>query len=549
MTKEKAKKMLERKIGFFNIYDGASVVKKTLKNWQPGSQTADQDILKDLNMLRTRSRSLYSNNPVAASAIDGSTDSVIGSGLKLNSQVNREILGLEESAAAELDRHIENEFKLWAENFYCDSERVLNFYALQDLAFTSTMLSGDFFTIMAYEANKPGDLPYRLSLKTIEADRVCNPANGIDTSKTAGGITVNRSGAPKVYHIRSYVPHDYNYLFSTKFDHVTRFGRLTKRLQVIHLFKKFRPGQRRGVPFLAPVIEKIKQMDRYELAEIDAAVVAALFTVFIKSESGNIGKGDEYGAVYDEGIPESEQKENEYYMGPGAVNGLAPGESIETADPKRPNSNFDPFIKSFTTQIGAALNIPMEVLLNHFESSYSASRAALLKAWNFYRNRRAWIVSNFITPVYAEWFTEAVLRGRINAPGFLTDYRIRQAYLTATWTGPGMGQIDPVKETKAAILRKRFNLSTGQHESSQLNGSDYEQNIKQNSREDTLEAEISPSMDDQDTGNVSDPNLQDEPKTQNKKRKKKKNTSQLSLFIDPEQTIRDIIKEPDQKTD
>ncbi len=45
-----------------------------------------------------------------------------------------------------------------------------------------------------------------------------------------------------------------------------------------------RPGQRRGVPVLAPVIEALKQLGRYTDAELVAAVVSGLFTVFVKQK-------------------------------------------------------------------------------------------------------------------------------------------------------------------------------------------------------------------------------------------------------------------------
>jgi len=44
------------------------------------------------------------------------------------------------------------------------------------------------------------------------------------------------------------------------------------------------------------------------------------------------------------------------------------GESIETANPGRPNVNFDPFFQAILSQIGAAIGIPFEVLRMHFSS-------------------------------------------------------------------------------------------------------------------------------------------------------------------------------------
>ena len=56
--------------------------------------------------------------------------------------------------------------------------------------------------------------------------------------------------------------------------------------------------------------------------------------------------------------------------------------------------------------------IPYELLVKNFTASYSASRASLLEAWKMFRMRREWLIGNFCQPVYEEWLTEAVVKGR-----------------------------------------------------------------------------------------------------------------------------------------
>ena len=112
-----------------------------------------------------------------------------------------------------------------------------------------------------------------------------------------------------------------------------------------------------------------------------------------------------------------------------------------------------------------------------FNSSYSASRAALLEAWKAFRMRREWLTKSFCRPVYEVWMTEAVARGRISAPGFLTDPLIRQAYLQSEWIGPSQGQLDPTKEVTAAVTAIENGLSTREAEAIRLNGSEYAANV------------------------------------------------------------------------
>ena len=130
---------------------------------------------------------------------------------------------------------------------------------------------------------------------------------------------------------------------------------------------------------------------------------------------------------------------------------LEPGEDMKFAAPTHPQTGFNVFMRSMCEQVGACLEIPADLLLMSFNSSYSASRAALLEAWKAFRMRREWIADDFCKPVYEIWLTEAVARGRISAPGFLTDPIIRQAYLGSEWIGPSQGQLDPTKEVAAAV--------------------------------------------------------------------------------------------------
>lgn len=208
-----------------------------------------------------------------------------------------------------------------------------------------------------------------------------------------------------------------------------------------------------------------------------AAVINGLFTVFIKTESGN--DDVDFGGVEDEHSNVDDHDDTEYELGNGLVNYLKEGESVEIADAKRPNSNFDPFVKAFCKYIGAALEIPVELLLLEFTASYSASRGALLQAWKAFRMRRSWFSKDFCQPVFELWFAEAVSKGRITAPGFFTDPIIRKAYLQSTWNGPAAGQLDPVKEAQGAQLRINTGLSTRERECIEVNGSNFDENAEQ----------------------------------------------------------------------
>ncbi len=107
----------------------------------------------------------------------------------------------------------------------------------------------------------------------------------------------------------------------------------------------------------------------------------------------------------------------------------------------------------------------------------------------------------FCEPIKNLWFEEAVALGRIPAPGFFADPRLKQAYTRALWIGDGPGSIDPEQENNAAIKRVNAGVSTLEKESAAYDGGDWEANINQRMKEKQM-------MD--DAGLSIDPNQQTE---------------------------------------
>ena len=479
---------------------GASHNKKSLKGWTPNSSSPQEDIDQNLDTLRQRSRNLYMSAPLATSAIKTQRTNVIGSGLKLKSRIDFRYLGISKEEADIWETNTEREFDLWADSIWCDTQRLNNFYELQQLAIISWLMNGDCFALPRYAEAKSW-MPYSLRIYLIEADRCSNP----DSAKTFGiyakaengnriisGVELDPDGGIAAYHFCNKYPEDYNGNFEIqkKWARVEAYGANTGRPNVLHLMESERCEQYRGVPYLAPVIEVLKQISRYTEAELTAAVIESFFTAFIQTEAHT---ENPFGDV----IPEDDQIETDpdsYEMGAGTINVLAPGESVSFGDPKRPSSGFDSFISAMTRILGSALEIPTELLTKSFQASYSASRAALLEAWKSFRMRRTWFANDFCKPIYELWLIEAVAIGRIRAPGFFNDPAIMKAWCKSTWNGPAPGQLDPVKEVDAAIKRVQQAFSTREAETAELTGGNWDENYAQVSRENQLLAEITPSQ-------------------------------------------------------
>ncbi len=444
--------------------------------WSPGGGNADWHIARDLQSLRDRSHDLVRNSPIAAGAIETQVANVVGTGLSLQSRIDAALLGLDDDTAAEWQTSTEREFCLWAESRRADATEDQCFYELQDLVFRARAESGDVF-VMLPEVDEPG-WPYRLRVQVIEADRVDTPNGMPQDGNITQGIERDAGGRPVAAHIADRHPVSYG-TGKVNWQRVP-FRGASGRLNLLHLKRKLRPGQTRGVPELAPIMAQLKQLDRFSTAEVDAAVNSAAMAVFVTMNP------DAFETLFEDVDRDTYMQSASGWDGglqSGKAVNLLPGEGVESPTPGRPNPQFEPFFQAVMKQIGIGLNIPHEVLAKHFQSSYSAARAALLDAWRTFRIRREWLASNFCQPVYEEWLAEAVLAGRVKAPGFFRDPLIRRAWCGSTWSGDGPGAIDPLKEIEAAKERMAAGVTTLAEEVVAYDGGDWEVKHRQRERE------------------------------------------------------------------
>ncbi len=457
--------------------DGASRFSRHLRSWIPGLGSAKTDLnVEERKTLTARSRDAFRNQPIAGAAVTRACSNIVGTGLRLQCRLDHKMLGITKERAEEIAAGIECEFRAYADSPECDAERNSNFYALQGLAQMSAFVSGDCFAATPF-IERPGS-PYGLKIQLIEADRVSNRNNALEYDNNYGGIELDSYGAPVACWIQTRHPGDYINSDPLHWERHAVFGANTGRRRIMHIITRERPGQVRGAPLIAPILEPLKKLDRYTKAELDATVVASMFTVFIKTEGAmQLPSGV--------GGPADIAQAGETSLGSGSIIDLAPGESIETANPGRPNPNYDPFTMAIFRQIGARLGMPVDELLLDYRSSYSAARAAMLQAWKMYIQMRQKLGQQFCQPIYEIWLDEAVARGRVDCPGY-GNPDMRRAYAMADWRGPARGAIDETKETDAASKRVAAGFSTIEMETASLSGEDWLTVHNQRSLENSL---------------------------------------------------------------
>lgn len=482
---------------------GASRQKRAMQGFDAVSSSPVEDIDQNNLTLRQRSRMLYMSGSVGTSAINTVRTKVVGTGLTLKTEIDTDILGISEDQAKEWQRRTEAEFRLWADRKEsCDALGLSDFGALEQLVMKSWLLSGDVFVLLKTGQPSPMN-PYSLRLHVIEADRINTPAWCMESHHAASGITEgvvpkDKPGAGNPVHdgvevdadgriVAYYISDQYladSLRRDIKWTRVEAFGSRTGLPNILQVMESERPDQYRGVPYLTPVVENILQLRRYTESELMSALIQSFFTAWIETDGDtNEFPINETGPEMPDKNEPRPEKTNEYNMGPGNVIHLRKGEKVAFGSPQIPTVGFDTFTKTISRTIGAALELPYEVLLKEFTSSYSASRGALLEAWEAFKMRRVWLVNSFCQPVYERWLTEAVALGRISAPGFFTDPLIRSAWCGARWIGPVQGQLDPKKEAEAALALASYGVKTYQQITREFGGGDFLSNAEELKRE------------------------------------------------------------------
>ena len=478
-----------RMVSASTSFAGASTIMSELASWIARGGDADA-ALREVAQLRRRSYDLHRNHPIVSGAVATHRSETIGTGLRLQSRVNAKALGLEPEQASEVEEQLERAFRAWAEDpRECDLEGTKTFYDMQDLNVVTELLAGDAFALLV-QRQRVGS-PWTSRIQLVDPARAENPHGRQATSRLAGGVERDGDGFVVGYHFREGHPE------TSKIDKVNlewrRFRRYAAsgRQQVFHVMQADMNDQSRGYPQLAPVIHKLKQMDRYADAEIMAAVVGGFLSVIFHEErDGGAPNWDEGSDVQEAAEAAGIDGDDVLAMGHGTMMTAPAGMVPKVVSPGRPNAEFDPFVTSVLRQIGISLELPFEVLIGHFQSSYSAARAALLKAWKATLVRRERHARHFCTPVYRSWLYEAAAKGVVDLPGFFDDPFARAAWSGCAWVGPARGAIDPQREYGAEIDLIDAGLRSRDDASKLLTGNDWDDTAQRLAREAKVLAEL-----------------------------------------------------------
>lgn len=433
----------------------------------------------DNALARERSRKAISISPVAESTVNTISTLTVGHGLELEAQpmwhLIPEAKGWSDQQRSDWVKDVESRFKLWSRRSSSVYDQSMNRYQQEQQEFYHGLVDGEYFHVYRYNSSAKGLNP--MTVQLIRPEDVRSPSGSVVSQGNCqeNGIEYNSKGQAVAYHI-------YNYS-TMKTVRVPRVGARSGRVLVNHVKHG---NKRRGVGIIANMISELVKLGDYEMLEIQAAIVNALYAVWVESpddsdgipvfNQGLKGGGQASATTKDYETWQNDRKEINYSQGGLQVDQLPAGHKIQSFDTKRPNVNFGVFMDQVKKNLFASKNMPISVIDKQFEDNYSASRAELILAWyeiEKYRFNQAFTDDT----IYTMWLWGEVLMDKVPAPGFKNDIETREAWAYAKWIGNQRPDIDPLKSVKAHVIEQNRAYKTGKAIAQERGGGDYHNNL------------------------------------------------------------------------
>lgn len=378
----------------------------------PGPNIAN---LANLRTARMRSRDVVRNVPLAARAINVDVTNIIGTGI---------VPRFDDRRLSELWRKFEDE---------CDASGAYDIYGMQEAAVRAWRETGECF--IRIRPRRPSDgLAVPMQVELLEADMV--PLQNFPVlsngNRIIQGVEFNRIGKRVAYWMHRQHPGD-TYGLTVNQNELVR----VPASRVIHIYEPLRPGQVRGFPPMATVLQRMQQKNDYDESTLERQKLASSFTaIFTRPEPESQGVDP----ITGEPVDGREMSD----ISPGSAYTLLPGEDVKFPGLPSLGGEYEAFSRVNGRDIAAGLDMPYELLTGDFQGMSDRTARVLINEYRRRVEQHQWhrVVRQMMRPLKAAWLSAAKMAGAV--PDNVDD--------TVRWVPPAWPYFHPVQDVQSLAL-------------------------------------------------------------------------------------------------
>lgn len=437
-TEKSGMRMPMRSRSHARMFAAASNPDRLATAWGATPLSADEIIQRNQVTLVARSREQAANNDYMRSFLRMARQNIVGpKGVMLQAQAVNASGKLDTDANAA----IEAGFSDWAKAENCDVTGKRSWRAIQANCVTTAAKDGEFMVRMIFGTDAG---PWQFALQVLDPQR-CPVWMNEERPPTGAfirqGIEFTRYGRPLAYYFSTTDETESDYRWGGK-----HFVRVPAD-EIIHGFLEDMVGQKRGLPWAATALYRMRQLNAMEEAAIIKARTGANQMGFIE---------------WDEGMgPDPDDEDLEIDSEPGEWRVLPTGARVKESNPQYPSGEYEPFYKRSLRGMAAGWGVLYNNLASDLEGvNFSSIRQGTLDEREHWKDLQEWLIETLVARVYAAWLPRALLQGRLVSRGRpLRPERIDR-YSVVSWQARRWQWIDPRADVDAAESAKNNMLTS-----------------------------------------------------------------------------------------
>jgi lambda family phage portal protein len=411
--------VIERMIRAWRAFRGyAAAQDHRASVWAPSGGSANAEVGLAAATVARRARDAVRNDPYASRIVDLWTGNAVGAGI---------------TTRWPDDPH-RRAWQRWAESTACDAEGRLDLYGLQALVMRAVVESGECFIRFLMVPPSAAN-PIGLRLQVLESDHLDTARNGmVEGAPTIQGIALGEAGEPVGY-----------WLFPTHpgawmLPGVRMASERIPAAEVLHVYRKRRPGQLRDVSWLAPVLLRLRDLGDYEAALLMKAKIEACLAAVVTEEGDEALTGTASGLLRDAQGRAVESFE------PGMILYRRGMGSVEVVNPSGGGSHAAFARRALeAAAVGAGLTYD-QVSGDLTQANYSSLRAGKIEFRRLCEQvQYGMLIPMLVRPVADRFHQQGALLG-------LWDAEMPDG---VSHVPPAHEMIDPLKDTTALIAQVR----------------------------------------------------------------------------------------------